>query len=87
MVWLQRIVNGGGTVSREYAAGLDRLDLCIDFSGERFAFELKLNSLKAFRFFLDRMYWINRIQSKKQKPKRRTNILEIQLILSQKQYK
>lgn len=47
MAWLQRIVNGGGTVSREYAAGLGRLDLCIDFSGERFAFELKLSSAKA----------------------------------------
>lgn len=47
MAWLQRIVNGGGTVSREYAAGLGRLDLCIEFSGERFAFELKLSSAKA----------------------------------------
>ena len=47
MAWLQRIVNGGGTISREYAAGLGRLDLCIDFAGERFAFELKLSSAKA----------------------------------------
>ncbi len=44
MAWLQRIVNGGGQISREYAAGLGRLDLCIEFAGERFAFELKLNS-------------------------------------------
>lgn len=44
MSWLQRIVNGGGYIRREYAAGLGRLDLCIEFSGERFAFELKLNS-------------------------------------------
>ncbi len=47
MAWLQRIVNGGGIISREYAAGLGRLDLCVDFAGERFAFELKLNSAKA----------------------------------------
>ncbi|TGO03477.1 hypothetical protein PN36_05800, partial [Candidatus Thiomargarita nelsonii] len=47
MAWLQRIVNGGGRISREYAAGLGRLDLCIDFAGERFAFELKLKSKKA----------------------------------------
>ncbi len=37
-------MNGGGQISREYAAGLGRLDLCIEFAGERFAFELKLNS-------------------------------------------
>lgn len=43
MAWLQRIVNGGGTISREYAAGLKRLDLCIHFAGNRYAFELKLN--------------------------------------------
>ncbi len=47
MAWLQRIVNGGGTISREYAAGLGRLDLCIEYAGERFAFELKLSSAKA----------------------------------------
>ncbi len=47
MAWLQRIVNGGGHISREYAAGLKRLDLCIEFAGERFAFELKLKSKNA----------------------------------------
>ena len=47
MAWLQRIVNGGGIISREYAAGLGRLDLCIDFANDRFAFELKLYSAKA----------------------------------------
>jgi hypothetical protein len=47
MAWLQRIVNDGGYITREYAAGLKRLDLCIDFAGERFAFELKLKSKKA----------------------------------------
>ncbi len=47
MAWLQRIVNGGGHISREYAAGLGRLDLCIEFAGERFAFELKLSKKTA----------------------------------------
>jgi len=47
MAWLQRIVNGGGQISREYAAGLGRLDLCIEFAGERFAFELKLSKKTA----------------------------------------
>ena len=47
MAWLQRIVNGGGYISREYAAGLKRVDLCIDFAQEKFAFELKLSSKKA----------------------------------------
>jgi hypothetical protein len=47
MAWLQRIVNSGGRISREYAAGLKRLDLCIEFADERFAFELKLSGKKA----------------------------------------
>jgi hypothetical protein len=47
MAWLQRIVNSGGRISREYAAGLGRLDLCIEFAGERFALELKLRSKTA----------------------------------------
>ncbi len=62
MAWLQRIVNRGGTVIREYAAGLGRLDLCISFGGERFAFELKLGGKDALKKgktqltdYLDRM--------------------------------
>ncbi|MCP4353077.1 MAG: ATP-binding protein [Desulfobacterales bacterium] len=62
MSWLQRIVNRGGTVTREYAAGLGRLDLCVSFKGERFAFELKLSGKKALEDgksqladYLDRM--------------------------------
>jgi penicillin-binding protein-related factor A (putative recombinase) len=47
MAWLQRIVNSGGIIEREYAAGLKRLDLCVRFSGEYFAFELKLSSKTA----------------------------------------
>ncbi|MGK5092172.1 ATP-binding protein [Deltaproteobacteria bacterium TL4] len=47
MAWLQRIVNGGGRITREYAIGMKRLDLLIEFAGERFAFELKLSGKKA----------------------------------------
>ncbi len=41
MAWLQRIVNGGGYVRREYATGLKFIDLVILFAGEKFVFELK----------------------------------------------
>jgi len=34
MAFLQRIVNGGGNVEREYAAGRGRVDLGIDFAGK-----------------------------------------------------
>ena len=47
MAWIQRIVNSGGRISREYAAGLKRLDMLVEFSGERFAFELKRESKNA----------------------------------------
>ncbi len=47
MAYLQRIVNGGGYIDREYAAGSGRIDLCIrwplpDSAVERFALELKV---------------------------------------------
>ncbi len=43
LAWLQRVVNGNGRIHREYAAGLGRMDLMIEFAGEKFVFELKLN--------------------------------------------
>jgi hypothetical protein len=49
MAWIQRIVNSGGRISREYAAGLKRLDMLVEFSGERFAFELKRESKNALK--------------------------------------
>jgi len=49
MAWIQRIVNSGGRISREYAAGLKRLDMLVEFSGERFAFELKRDSKNALQ--------------------------------------
>jgi hypothetical protein len=41
MAWLQRIVNGGGYIRREYGLGLKFIDLVIEYGGEKFAFELK----------------------------------------------
>ncbi|MBW7877405.1 MAG: hypothetical protein H3C47_15610 [Candidatus Cloacimonetes bacterium] len=42
MAWLQRLVNGGGTIHREYALGRKRLDILVQFSGEKFVSEIKL---------------------------------------------
>jgi AAA+ ATPase superfamily predicted ATPase len=42
MAFLQRIVNGGGSIAREMAVGRGRTDLTIDFKGDRFVLELKI---------------------------------------------
>ncbi len=41
MGFLQRVVNGGGRVTREYGAGRHRIDLLVEFGGFRHAIELK----------------------------------------------
>jgi len=43
MALLQRVINGGGTIDRELAAGSGRADLGITWRGESFVIELKLN--------------------------------------------
>jgi hypothetical protein len=40
--FLQRIINGGGTILREYASGRERLDLCVIYEGNKYPIELKL---------------------------------------------
>ena len=40
--FLQRVINGGGQVLREYAAGRERMDLCVIFGGRKYAIEIKL---------------------------------------------
>jgi hypothetical protein len=40
--FLQRIVNGGGRIIREFAAGRNRLDLCVEYEGQKYPVELKL---------------------------------------------
>ncbi|MDR1328483.1 MAG: AAA-like domain-containing protein, partial [Oscillospiraceae bacterium] len=42
MAFLQRVINGGGQILREMAAGRGRLDLCVVYDGEKYPIELKL---------------------------------------------
>ena len=42
MAFLQRIVNGGGRVEREYGLGRGALDLLVEFGGERHVIEVKI---------------------------------------------
>lgn len=41
--FLQRVINGGGYIHREYASGRKRLDLCVEYEGKKYPIELKLN--------------------------------------------
>ena len=43
MAWLQRIVNGGGDVRREYAYGNKHLDLLVTWKEQRIVIEVKLS--------------------------------------------
>ncbi|MDR1251346.1 MAG: PD-(D/E)XK nuclease domain-containing protein [Treponema sp.] len=40
--FLQRVLNGGGQIEREYAAGRGRMDLCVEYKGKRYIIEIKL---------------------------------------------
>lgn len=42
MGFLQRVLNGGGRVVREMAAGSGRLDLCVEYDNRRYPLELKV---------------------------------------------
>ncbi|WP_446375617.1 AAA family ATPase [Coleofasciculus sp. D1-CHI-01] len=42
MAFLHRVVNGGGTLEREYAIGSDRMDLCLRYGEITLAMELKV---------------------------------------------
>ncbi|KAF3889235.1 MULTISPECIES: ATP-binding protein [Nostocales] len=41
MAFLHRVVNGGGTIEREYAIGRDRMDLCLKYKSLTLGIELK----------------------------------------------
>ena len=41
MAFLQRVVNGGGVIQREFAAGRGAVDVVAHFAGERFVTEIK----------------------------------------------
>ena len=42
MAFLQRVINGGGQIAREYAAGRGRLDLAVTWRGAVHVIEVKL---------------------------------------------
>jgi hypothetical protein len=42
MAFLHRVVNGGGTIEREYAIGRGRMDLCVRHGPDALAIELKV---------------------------------------------
>ncbi len=42
MAFLQRVLNGGGRIAREYAAGRGRMDLFVEYAGQGFVIEIKL---------------------------------------------
>jgi len=42
MAFLQRVVNGGGRIFREYGLGRRRMDIMVDFGGEKHCIELKV---------------------------------------------
>ncbi|MCX4245167.1 PDDEXK family nuclease [Paraliomyxa miuraensis] len=42
MAFLHRVVNGGGSIEREYAIGSGRMDLLLRYGDERVAIEIKV---------------------------------------------
>jgi hypothetical protein len=42
MAFLHRVVNGGGSIEREYAIGRGRMDLCVRYGQDTLAIELKV---------------------------------------------
>ena len=40
--FLQRVINGGGDIIREYATGRRRIDLCVNYKNNKYPVELKL---------------------------------------------
>ena len=42
MAFLQRVLNGGGQIEREYAAGRGRMDLAVEYKGRLYVIEIKL---------------------------------------------
>jgi hypothetical protein len=42
MAFLHRVINGGGTLEREYAIGAGRMDLCLRYGPVTLAMELKV---------------------------------------------
>jgi len=61
--YLQRVINTGGTIEREFAVGSGRADLCVEYQEEMHALELKLyydsyteaEGLEQLNKYLDRL--------------------------------
>jgi hypothetical protein len=47
MAFLQRVINGGGRIAREYAASTGRADLCLEYEGRKYPIELKIRYSEA----------------------------------------
>jgi hypothetical protein len=48
MAFLQRVINGGGQILREMAAGTGRLDLCLIYENQKYPIELKVRYGKKY---------------------------------------
>jgi type II secretory pathway predicted ATPase ExeA len=48
MGFLQRVINGGGQVIREYAAGTGHIDLCLIYENQKYPIELKIRYGKKY---------------------------------------
>jgi Holliday junction resolvase len=48
MAFLQRVLNGGGQIVREMAAGTGRLDLCLIYENQKYPIELKIRYGKKY---------------------------------------
>lgn len=56
MAFLQRVVNGGGSITREYAAATGRIDLLLEHNARKYPMELKLwESPRAMKEGLEQM--------------------------------
>jgi hypothetical protein len=42
MAFLQRVINGGGQIRRDMAAGTGRLDICLIYENRKYPIELKI---------------------------------------------
>ena len=42
LAYLQRVVNGGAKITREFATGTRRVDVCVEYAGRRYPIEMKL---------------------------------------------
>jgi hypothetical protein len=48
MAFLQRVINGGGTITREMALGSERLDICLEYENQKYPIELKIRYGKKY---------------------------------------